>query len=738
MIAVSDKYKESLASGNRNFQVNSTLTLTDGTQLAITNACLWSGGFTIEDAVTDESSFQVGGAIINQCTIILNNIYDDYTKYDFYGATLDARVGLQFDDGTTEYMRKGMYVVADTDFNGSLITLTCYDYMYLLDRTYDLDLNFPTTAFTLVQQICLKSGVTLNSTSFPHSDYSLQEPLTTDSLTYRTALMWVCQICGCFARFNNYGELEIGWFNQTALENPTEYESAIHKISSAYSKELSTDDVVITGVQITETLPDDADEEEAKTYLVGTDDYTVSIESNEFLYGEISEEIATWLGNQLVGFQFRNGQITHLSDPTIEAGDVAIFTDEKSNEYKLIVSGTTFTLNSSQTTRSSAETPVRNSSQRYSSATSNYVKARSLVIKEKTQRESAIESLSKRIDGAGGFYTTIETDSAGGKIFYLHNKPTLTESTMAWKMTSEAFAVSTTKDSSGDFVWSAGMTVDGDVIARILTATGINASWINTGSMNIVDSDGNTIFSLDVDKKTANISGSTVEVRGMNVEQALQEVEDNAKVLQANIESSLGTVLGSTENTTLICNLWENNVLIDTLGNDYKYVWSRKADGTDDSWSATGKKISVATTDFRENATYTCSIQSGSQLTDTSTTYKVVVVTDISLYRNVEETVKEYHYTKEETEQYVKSTLEETDLEKINGSIQNMSKKLNETYDTAEEHTQTLSEYKQTLNGNNLLRNSETLIFDSYIIGNILTDASGNILTDADGDYLIL
>ena len=74
------------------------------------------------------------------------------------------------------------------------------------------------------------------------------------------------------------------------------------------------------------------------------------------------------------------------------------------------------------------------------------------------------------MDNAVGFYTTEETDSAGGKIFYMHNKPTLAESSMAWKMTSEAMAVSTTKDVNGNFIWSSGITVNGDVIARILNA----------------------------------------------------------------------------------------------------------------------------------------------------------------------------------------------------------------------------------------------------------------------------
>lgn len=528
MITVSDKYKESLKNGNRNFQVGSTLKLTDGTTIPINNSCLWSGGFSIDDSVSEDSVFQIGSAIINQCTIILNNIYDDYTDYDFYGATLKTFVGLQFDDGTVEYMRKGEFTVVEPQYNGSLITLTCYDNMFLLDQTFDINVDFPITAKELVDKICLKCGVTLSTLDFPHASYQLQKPSTLDKTTYRTILMWICQICGCFARFNAYGELEIKWYNQSAIENPSEHETEIHNIQSSFEKELATDDVVITGVQITEVLPDGASGD-AKTYLSGADGYVVSIENNDFLFDGLGEEVAAWLGKQLIGLRFRSGQIIHISDPTIEAGDIILFTDEKEREYKLIVSGTTYTLNSSQTTRSSAETPARNSSQRYSNDTRNYVKAREEIKREKTERQKALESLNDRMDNAVGFYTTEETDSAGGKIFYMHNKPTLAESSMAWKMTSEAMAVSTTKDVNGNFIWSSGITVNGDVIARILNAVGVSASWINTGALTIRDENGNVIFYADVDKKTVEITGAAVKIGGKPADEAIEAAKEEAK-----------------------------------------------------------------------------------------------------------------------------------------------------------------------------------------------------------------
>lgn len=78
------------------------------------------------------------------------------------------------------------------------------------------------------------------------------------------------------------------------------------------------------------------------------------------------------------------------------------------------------------------------------------------------------------------------------------------------EMTAEAWAVST----DGGQHWNGGMTVDGDVIARILTATGVNADWINTGTIKAIDKDGNTTFLVDVTTGRVVINADSVQIKG--------------------------------------------------------------------------------------------------------------------------------------------------------------------------------------------------------------------------------
>lgn len=53
------------------------------------------------------------------------------------------------------------------------------------------------------------------------------------------------------------------------------------------------------------------------------------------------------------------------------------------------------------------------------------------------------------------------------------------------------------------------------------------------------------------------------------------------------------------------------------------------------------------------------------------------------------------------------------------------------------ENTSAITQVTMSANGNNLLRNSDTLIFDEYIIGSKLIDASNNILVDRNGYILV-
>ena len=542
MINLSRAFRQALFFNRRNYLTYADITLANRTTLSLTNVKIWSGGFSTEDAVSEDNSFTaLGSTIIGAATIIINNMDEAYSKYDFTNAKVVLYVGMAHSASTTEKIKKGTYTVDDAKYNGGTITLSLLDNMEQFDRPYSLStLTFPATLDSIVRDACTKCGVSLNTYNFPHKDYVVQKRPEDEATTFREVIGWAACIAGCFARCDREGRLELKWFDQATLESRTDVidggrtfsntssvtlidgggfdtnydivdggnladDDGMHYIHSLYSQDISVDDVLITGIHI--TVKDETEEGSSATkeFNSGTKGYVIGIENNDFITPGTGQNVANWLGEQLIGLRFRKASVTHASDPSIEAGDIGILWDRKDNEYPVLITRTNFSATTSQTTVSGAETPSRNNATRYGWQTKIYVESRKQLKEERSTRQQMLEDLSDRLAEHSGLYSTIETQQDESKIFYLHDMPTLNESAIVWKMTKDAWGVTTNYNKGQNTQWNGGMTVDGDAIVRILSAVGVDADWITTGK---IESKDGTV-SIDLDNNTINLKGVT-------------------------------------------------------------------------------------------------------------------------------------------------------------------------------------------------------------------------------------
>nr|DAE58212.1 MAG TPA: Putative tail protein [Caudoviricetes sp.] len=466
------------------------------------------------------------------------------------------------------------------------IDLTCEDNMRKFDRNYsDSKLKYPATRGQIVRDACEVCGVTLQTTSFDRDDYIVQNRPNDEALTFRQVLQWVAQI-GCqWMRCDEYGRLCIGWYssineeeliindlgvlktqddsnislelssangilsanNGTFLENDgilrlfaTDEKGNISEIETTYGFTPHHTDVVITGVKVTEYSESSSDN--PQTYMVGTEGYVLGISGNKLIRVGDGQTIASIISEKCVGMRFRPFESECPTDVALEAGDSLIIVDRNGKIYTSLLTTTTLKPGSGQKIACNAKSAAKNSSTRYSQATQAFVAARNMVKQEKTAREKALEEFGKRIDSATGVYTTEEIQEDGSRIFYLHDKPTLAESKAIWKMTSEAWGVST----DGGQTWNGGMTVDGDTIVRILNAVGVNADWINAGAIMVKDSDGNILFSVDMDTKKVIISGDSVVIGGKTATKALSDnLQESKDYSDGKLADYADTVTGS-------------------------------------------------------------------------------------------------------------------------------------------------------------------------------------------------
>lgn len=657
---VTSAFKRALAEDRRDYLLKAVITLADGTVLSesittelpdgteevdthawLSNYSIWQNGFVVDDAVSADNVFQVGAAIINKATLILNNIYEDFDAYDFKDATVVLSVGLaDLDNNTTEYVKKGTFVVDEATYNGSLITLSCLDYMAKFDKPYVTILTGPVTLGTIVSDMCTRVGVSLasNSSNFPHNDYLVAGLPSGESTTYRQVLSWAAQIAGCFARINVDGELELKWYDRTTLEaqasdldggtfdagtptyisgdtadggsfNPWDTGAEIdggsftdvrpiHYITSSFSHNVSTDDVVITGVKVVKKVKTEGSSDAFYEYTYGTTGYMVVIENNDLIQGANGQNIADWLGAQLVGFTFRKADITHLSDPTIEAGDVALYWDRKGNVYSIVVSSTRFSAGSSQQTSSSAETPRKNSAAQFTESTRNYVEMRKQMRVQKDSVQEIMDDLADRIANASGLYVTEVVESGKTKLYY-HDKSLLNESQIVMLFTTEGFTLTANYQDASP-TWY-GMTVNGQVIANMLATDGVVANWIRSGQLSVEDANHNRTFYANFADGTVEINASSLTIAGSAVsaiakQEAQALIGDAGLTWYGNVVPTLSNYPASGWPSTASKDEHINDMYINKIGGGiYQFCVSngRRIKFSEDSFTGTNGSLWV-------------------------------------------------------------------------------------------------------------------------------------------------
>lgn len=546
---ISDRFKNEQNNDNRNYLKYADITLTDGTVINLTNADFWSNGMKFEDSVSDDNAFNIGSANINTLNLSINNFDGKYTDYDFTDATVICYVGIELEPEDTsalldttggkildttgneiivhknaliEKIRICTMTVVDTPYqNTTIIELECEDNMRKFDRDYSASkLKYPATRKQIIQDACKVCGVTLDTLNFYQDSYQIPARPDDEALTFRQVIAWTCQI-GCqYARCDKYGRLTIKWYDTEV----TDANRAVINSTNGFTPNL--DDVVITGVQVTEYLESTSTDEEASSYLYGEEGYVLKISANKLIPQGTGEVVASIIGEKCVGMSFRPFETECLTDIVLEAGDAVLITDRKGNKYKSYLTNVVLQPGTFEQISCNAESAARNSSKTYSLVTQAAVDARKSVWRERTTREQALQEFKDRLDNSTGVYTTVQTQQDGSQIFYLHDKPTLAESKAVWKMTAEAWGVST----DGGQTWNGGMTVDGDTIVRILNAVGVNADWINAGAITVTDTDGSIIFSVDMDTKSVYLDGSVQIGGGKSLNQTfanyLQESKD--------------------------------------------------------------------------------------------------------------------------------------------------------------------------------------------------------------------
>lgn len=555
----------------RDFYCSAEITFSNGIKKTLGKGDFtYSGNSVVEGS--GSNSFPLGSVVSKQITLSLMNDDDRWSTYDFYNAKISLKTKFDLGSDVTETLNIGSYTVVTPETYGTTVTLTAVDDGYKLDKDYDTNLVFPASLRAAVQDACIQCGVSLLTTTFTNDGFVIKN--RPENLTYRQLIGYCAMIAGGNARFDEFNRLKIVTYSNSGVgesgldggyfdsESEDIYESGdsadggsfkpwntgyqfdggcfsdlkdIHVLHAFKNLTVDTDDVVITGVKLTD--------KNNREYLYGKGGYVLSL-SNVLAYGQ-EETVAKLIGEKIVGFQFRPFSGDHVAYPLAEFMDIAFLVDRKDNVYKTVLTDVDFNYYGFTTLKCSANSPIRNSSKYYGNEVKAIIKAKKETEDQINEYDKAVRLMTSIMANSMGMFTTIEKTENGGEIIYQHDKPTLSASKIIWKKSEQGFVVS----NDGGKTWNAGIDASGNAVVNVLSAIGISFDWAKGGTLTLGGS-----HNVNGVLKILNASGSQVGLWNNSGINAIAGTIGGWYLSSTRIRSSSGMSIGSSQAGLLLIN----------------------------------------------------------------------------------------------------------------------------------------------------------------------------------------
>ena len=501
----------------------------DGNRI-LTDADIVEGSMYLDRNSVSGQTIEIGNAETSELTFDLDNNDRRFNAYRFEGAVLT--VDFIINDET---LRAGIFVVDEPPKRLDTLQIRALDNMAKFNKSYTTTLAYPATLLQILQDACAKCNVTLYTQVFLHSSYSVATRPADDDLTYHQVVAWVAALAATNAWMDYNGQLRLSWYGGEQDATDLEITSA-----DRYSYETAESDITISGVSTTIAGTD---------YIAGTSDYALVIEDNGLLQSNfqvVLDDIYAVIG----GFAYRPYNFEIKGYPQLWPGDVITrLVDPDGNDLVSIITSHEYQLSGNSKIKAVGETEAVNGYATAAPFTARQQRILQRVAqveagRQTTALELATLDLNQIITNSIGFYTTVITDPAtGAKTQYIHNLTVLEESDIIYTMTGSGFAWTDSGWNSGLPVWQYGYTATGNAILKVLTAIGINADWLNAGTVSAerISIGSGSTFATGYDPSTKETPAGAQAKADAAYAAAQSFVNGIATGLQSQIDGSIST-----------------------------------------------------------------------------------------------------------------------------------------------------------------------------------------------------
>lgn len=296
MITTSDKYKTAVSKSGRHFRLKIDIAGTEYTGIK---------SFKLKGGTNSSEQITFGDAVSSYIEFILTDVPKNTI---LKGRQAIPYIGLELDDGTVEWIKKGVYNLEKPVRSGEFIKLTAYDNFALCYKGFFSALSGNQKIVTILQEQCKKIGIEYagGADDVTYKVDSLQ------GLTIIEAISVLAAYCGKNAVMDKDGKLRLVWYTDAGLTiSPSRFADPL---------EMDEEDTFINRLDCT------IDEEHSVSAGTGVGIY--------FSCPGMTQERITVLYNRIKGFTYRAAKLNwRMAQPDVEAGDLVRVMDNAGNAY---------------------------------------------------------------------------------------------------------------------------------------------------------------------------------------------------------------------------------------------------------------------------------------------------------------------------------------------------------------------------------------------------------------------
>jgi len=461
-------YKAILANAALARDYAASLTIYGTPNTTLGDANILAGSMKYSESTAGGNELSIGTTVMSELNLTLLNLAGELDDVAIMNSQLRGQVGLMV-GAAREWVDLGYFIVVHAPRGHKTIPVKAYDRMVLTERPFYLaGVTFPCTISEALSDICLACGITTTGITGTNSTITLTGIPESTRMTCRDAIGYLAMICGKVARFSRAGVLEFVWYGTTpvATITPALRDSPFH---------YDPVQINLTGVEYVAIDVNNAQ----TTYRAGTNTYCLSLAENPFLLGQDIQDILDGIWADIGASSYYIFDYDMQGDPSYLAGDCIslVLPDATTINTHIMTHNYAYRGHSRLSAVGRAATLVK-----YKPAAekqlSAIAQAEQIATQKLTTYQLAMLQLNAFSAQAVGLYSSSDILPDGSVIYYQHDAPLYADSTYIWKQTATTFTYS----ADGGDTWN-GIDVTGNILARVLTAIGVNANWLNAGTV---------------------------------------------------------------------------------------------------------------------------------------------------------------------------------------------------------------------------------------------------------------